>query len=722
MNILITGNLFSIATSLAKRLAKEKNRVILAAEESKDLGIEINNVIIHSLSPSEMLFQDALSSYKFDVVIYIATREEQLRGDDELTGQQLDGLKNVLGLCKKENVKRFIYISSTEIYGVMNDSSEGILPQPASINGYTLLAGEQYCKLYFDEFGLPAVIVRVPYVYGDNEKTSYIYRLIQDCKNQNNVVVPGDVYRVCSFLHVDDVSDFLVRILDEEYTSSALVVNLSSSAIIKNIRITELLQKHFPLANFSFDEDHKVFTRPVTVSIAKKMFDWIDLHNVDSELSEYINSVVVGNDVSVPLSFRGILRKLSAYAGLLKWVELILGAGLTQYLSQLTGTLIQYKYVDFRLLFVVLMASIYGFQFGLLSASLVSLSLFYTWRQLAIDWTLLIYNVGNWFPLALYFVAGMLFGYNHDRNDSVIANLKQQTALIYEKYKFLYEVFNEIRKLKDEFREQVIGYRDSFGKIYTITRELDTLQEHAVYFRALTILEDLMENNNIAIYSLDPDSVYARLEVNSTSLSDKLAKSLRLSDFPEAVKAIEQGSIYQNTLLLPNYPAYIAPVLNYSFPFNVPVAIVVIWSVKFEQYSTYYYNLFKVISGLIQASIVRATKLMDANYEKTFIPSTRILNPDAFMEILKTRVEMKKNGVSEYQLIVVEKMAIDFRELYSKMSEGIRAADIVGMQRDGNCCVLLSQADRSAANDVIARFEKLGLKSKLVDSHEVLLD
>ena len=395
---------------------------------------------------------------------------------------------------------------------------------------------------------------------------------------------------------------------------------------------------------------------------------------------------------------------------------------MTQYLSQLTGTLIQYKYVDFRLLFVVLMASMYGFRFGLLSASLVSLSLFYTWRQLAIDWTLLIYNVGNWFPLALYFVAGMLFGYNHDRNDSVIANLKQQTDLIYEKYKFLYEVFNEIRKLKDEFREQVIGYRDSFGKIYTITRELDTLQEHAVYFRALTILEDLMENNNIAIYSLDPDSVYARLEVNSASLSDKLAKSLKLSDFPEAVKAIEQGLIFQNTLLLPNYPAYIAPVLNYSFPFNVPVAIVVIWSVKFEQYSTYYYNLFKVISGLIQASIVRATKLMDANYEKTFIPSTRILNPDAFMEILKTRVEMKKNGVSEYQLIMVEKMAVDFRELYSKMSEGIRAADIVGMQRDGNCCVLLSQADRSAANDVIARFEKLGLKSKLLDSHEILLD
>lgn len=721
MNILVTGNLFSIATSLAKKLAKENNRVVLASEESKDLEIEINNVIVHALNPSETLFQDALSSYKFDAVVYIATREEQIKSDSELTGHQLDGLKNTLELCKKEHVKRFVYISSTEIYGSMKDTAESMLPQPASINGYTLLAGEQYCRLHHGEFGLPVVIVRIPYVYGNDKKTGYLNQLIQDCKDQSHVVVPGGADRVCSFLHVDDISDFLIRILDEEYSSTALVVNLSPSATITNFRITELLQKHFPLTNFTFDEDRKLYTRPVMVSVAKKLFDWTDLHDVESEFAEYIDSLA-DEKMIIPLSLRGMLRKLSAYSGVLKWVELILGAGLTQYLSQLTGTLIQYKYVDFRLLFVVLMASMYGFQFGLLSALLVSLSLFYTWQQLAIDWTLLIYNVGNWFPLALYFVAGMLFGYNHDRNDSVIANLKQQEALIYEKYKFLYEVFNEIRKLKDEFREQVIGYRDSFGKIYTITRELDTLQEYAVYFRALTILEDLMENNNIAIYSLDPDSVYARLEVNSASLSDKLAKSLKLSDFPEAVKAIEQGAIFQNTLLLPNYPAYIAPVLNYSFPFNVPVAIVVIWSVKFEQYSTYYYNLFKVISGLIQASIVRATKLMDANYEKTFIPSTRILNPDAFMEILKTRVEMKKNGVSDYQLIRVEKTAMDFRELYSKMSDGIRAADIVGMQRDGNCCVLLSQADRSAAGDVIARFEKLGLKSRLLDSHEVLLD
>ena len=302
MNILITGNLFSIATSLAKKLAKENNRVVLASEESKDLEIDINNVIVHALNPVETLFQDALSSYKFEAVIYIATREEQIRSDGELNGHQLDGLKNTLELCKKEHVKRFVYISSTEIYGVMNDTNEGILPQPASINGYTLLAGEQYCRLYRDEFGLPAIIVRIPYVYGNDEKAGYLKQLIQDCKDQSHVVVPGGADRVCSFLHVDDISDFLIRILDEEYSSSALTVNLSPSTTITNFRITELLQKHFPLTNFTFDEERKLYTRPVMVSVAKKMFDWTDLHNVDSEFAEYIDSLDV-EKVSIQTSF-----------------------------------------------------------------------------------------------------------------------------------------------------------------------------------------------------------------------------------------------------------------------------------------------------------------------------------------------------------------------------------------------------------------------------------
>jgi UDP-glucose 4-epimerase len=415
-------------------------------------------------------------------------------------------------------------------------------------------------------------------------------------------------------------------------------------------------------------------------------------------------------------------NKISENQTIIKWIELILGALLTQYLSQLTGTLIQFKYVDFRLLFVVIMGSVYGLQFGLNAAIIVSLFVLYTWLQLGVDWKLLVYNVGNWFPFVLYFSAGLITGYNHDKTENATIYAQKQYDLIFEKYAFLYEVFNEIRSLKDEFRERLIGYRDSFGKIFTITRELDKLHDYEVYFRALNILEELMDNKNIAIYSLDSNRTYARLEVNSAEINVEIVKSLKLSDFPIALEIIEQGKIFQNTSLLEKYPAYIAPVLNNSYPFNVPVAMIVIWSAGFEQYSTYYFNLFKVICGMIEASLVRATLFLDANYERMYLPSTRILNQDAFMDMLKVRLEMKKNKILNFQVIKLEESESDVRKKYPKISVVIRTADIIGMLRNGTCYILLSQGDKQTSLDVIERLEKLGVKGCLVETNEIPLE
>ena len=720
MNILITGNLSSLAGTLVKDLVSRKNRVVLAVDDADKLGIKFNGTIVHPINSAGNVFQDAMSSYRFEMVVFISTREEQLyEQEDSNSSSQLEVLRNTLELCKRVNPKHFFYISSTEVYGDTEDRSENAEPAPASINGHTLLTGEHYCKFYQHEFGLNVTILRVPYIYGPDEKAGLLYKLIQKCKNRNEVVIPGSADRSCSFLHADDVVDFLKRVSDEEYSSATLVVNLSSSTSVTNLRISELLNKHFPNAIFNFDDEYRIFTMPAEVSAAKKMFDWVDLHDLGTELDKY-SDLMGGVSTSKRGGLRKIFSKLSRFTGLLKWVELILGAALTQFLSQLTGTLIQFKYVDFRLLFVVVMASVYGLRFGLWASLLATLSLIYTWYKLGIEWSLLFYNVGNWFPIALYFATGLIIGYNHDRTEAKIDNEEKQTKITYEKYEFLYQVFNEIRKLKDEFREQVIGYRDSFGKIYTISQELDSLQEQDVYFSALSILEDLMENNSIAIYSLGANREFARLQVNSTSLNNKLAKSLKLTDYPEAMKSIEQGLIFQNTSLLPGYPAYVTPILNDSSPNNVPVAIIVIWSVKFEQYSMYYYNLFKVICGLIQASLVRAAKFFDANYERMFIPSTRILNPDAFSDIVKTRSKMKKNKVADYQLIMLEECPSNIQQLDVKVNQVIRATDIVGMQKDGNCYILLSQADKLAANDVIVRFNEFGLKVKFVDGYKFL--
>jgi UDP-glucose 4-epimerase len=399
-------------------------------------------------------------------------------------------------------------------------------------------------------------------------------------------------------------------------------------------------------------------------------------------------------------------------------VELIGGVFLVQFLSQMTGTLIQFKYVDFRLLFVVIMGSIYGIKTGLYAAVLVSISILYTWVQLGFDWALLVYNVGNWLPFALYFTAGLITGYYHDKSENQILNAEKQTRLISDKYTFLYGVFNDIRKLKDEFRERLLGYRDSFGKIYTITKELDQLQEHSIYLRALSILEEHMDNRNIAIYSVDGDGRHARLEASSMSMNGSPSKSINLSNFPEMLPSIKAGTIFQNSTLLPGYPSYLVPIFNN----DCPAAMIAIWSVNFEQYSTYYYNRLKVICGLIEASLVRAALFSNANYERMHLPTTRILNHQAFKDALKIRVEMKKNRISDFQLVMLKSPNRSMQEIYPSIYEEIRNRDVIGMGNDGVYYILLSQADKVAAQDIVERLNKFGVQSSIVDTSQVLTD
>lgn len=713
-----------IAAVLAKRLARDKNRVVLASRDTSDLNVKSHNVAVHSVNPADPIFRDVLASYKFDVIVFFSTREEMLGDPKEEIhfGQQLDGLRNALELSKS-GARRFFYISSTEVYGKALNLAEISEPQPVSINGYNLHTGEKYCKLYQDEFDLNIFILRLPYVYGSEEMGGALFRLITEGVLTGRILFSGSPETTCGFLHVDDVVVFLKQVIDEEEYSKYLVVDLNSSEPVKFSELSLKFNEYLPDSTISYDDSNLLLTQNVSLSRVSEDFRWRETRYLNDDLQGLIKKRIeeLGSKPSV-LSRIAIF--LSRGKGLLKWGELVLGAVLAFYFSRLTNTLIQFQYVDFRLLYVVIMGSIYGFQFGLYAAVLMGIFVVYTWIELGVSWELLVYNVGNWFPLVMYLSAGLITGYNHDKNENNIVNGQKQYNLILEKYSFLFEVFNEVRDLKDEFRERLIGYRDSFGKIFTITQELDELQEHAVYFRALNILEELMSNKNIAIYSLDSVRSYARLEVSSPDmkLEAGLKKSMRLSDYPVLLNYIEEGKIFQNTKLLENYPAYAAPVFNNSYPFNVPVAIVVIWHVDFDQFSTYYLNLFKVICGLIEASLVRATLFLDANFSKLYLPSTKILNRDAFLDLLKIRVQLKKNGVSDFQLIKLMGDIISIQEKYAVISMDIRSVDIVGALGDGTCCILLSQADMQASLDVLSRLDKMGIKGKLIEAGEIVLE
>src|SRR5947207_8207333 len=71
-----------------------------------------------------------------------------------------------------QQIKRFVYASSSSIYGNTQvlPVSESTTPQPVSPYGVTKLAGEHLCQLYHFNFGIPTVALRYFTVYGPHQR------------------------------------------------------------------------------------------------------------------------------------------------------------------------------------------------------------------------------------------------------------------------------------------------------------------------------------------------------------------------------------------------------------------------------------------------------------------------------------------------------------------------------------------------------------------------
>ena len=85
------------------------------------------------------------------------------------------GTLNVLEVARRRKVRRFIYCSSSEVYGNSGDGSLDetmTVCEPVTVYGAAKLAGEHYAKAYWQTYGLPTIVVRPFNTYGPREHTT----------------------------------------------------------------------------------------------------------------------------------------------------------------------------------------------------------------------------------------------------------------------------------------------------------------------------------------------------------------------------------------------------------------------------------------------------------------------------------------------------------------------------------------------------------------------
>lgn len=211
-----------------------------------------------------------ITHYKIDYIIHFAAQSHvQNSFEDALqyTKDNIVGTHNLLEAVRKYgNIKKFIHVSTDEVYGESMISQNEVKKTEESIlcptNPYaaTKASAELIAQSYYYSFNLPIIITRGNNVYGPNQYPEKIIPKFIQLLNQNKkVTIQGDGSNVRAFIHVADVVKAFDIVLErgaigeiynigsddrEEYT-----VKYVAEMLIKKIKKTDNYDEHIEYIN-----------------------------------------------------------------------------------------------------------------------------------------------------------------------------------------------------------------------------------------------------------------------------------------------------------------------------------------------------------------------------------------------------------------------------------------------------------------------------------------
>tara|TARA_B100000029_G_scaffold485088_1_gene538021 strand:- start:93 stop:995 length:903 start_codon:yes stop_codon:yes gene_type:complete len=239
MKCIVTGGAGFIGSHLVDRLINEGHEVHVIDNLSTGKSENINE-------KAEWYLKDVSWNYDFsmfegaDVVFHLACLarvQPSIENPLEYHEKNVNGLVNVLEACRKYNVKRLVFSSSSSVYGDVEQKDLPTLEEsplnPMSPYALHKFIGEEYCKLYSELYGIETVSLRYFNVYGDRQPTEGAYCLVmgvfaQQRLNDEPMTIRGDGEQRRDFTYVGDVVDANMRVAFSETKWDGDVFNIGN--------------------------------------------------------------------------------------------------------------------------------------------------------------------------------------------------------------------------------------------------------------------------------------------------------------------------------------------------------------------------------------------------------------------------------------------------------------------------------------------------------------
>ncbi|MFL6277242.1 MAG: NAD-dependent epimerase/dehydratase family protein [Blastocatellia bacterium] len=215
--IVVTGGAGFVGSNIVRRLLREGARVVVLDDfytgtlenlpgDAADMEIVRGTVTDYELvrdvvQGAAIVFHEAARN------IIVSTRNP--REDYEVN---IGGTLNVLLAARETNVPRTVYASSASVYGnprylPINEDDATNMLSPYAVSKF---AGENYCKAFYESYGLSVAAVRYSNVFGtqqrpDNPYCGVIAKFFESTMQNEAPRIHGDGEQTRDFTYIDDV-------------------------------------------------------------------------------------------------------------------------------------------------------------------------------------------------------------------------------------------------------------------------------------------------------------------------------------------------------------------------------------------------------------------------------------------------------------------------------------------------------------------------------------
>lgn len=252
MRIIVTGACGFIGSHFVNLIGNQNPTIEIVVVDKLTYASNVNNLKV----PVKFIKKDICDIVHedlgvYDYIVNFAAEshvDNSIKDGKPFVRTNVEGTFNLLEVARKNpNLKKFIQISTDEVYGDMDEYGEFALADES----YNLIGSSYYSATKASSdllvqaagrtYGLPYLITRTCNNYGENQHQEKLLPTIINCiKNNFPIPIYGDGKNIREWIHADDNSQFIWDLIQSDKTG---VYNIGSGERYTNLQIIEIIEK-----------------------------------------------------------------------------------------------------------------------------------------------------------------------------------------------------------------------------------------------------------------------------------------------------------------------------------------------------------------------------------------------------------------------------------------------------------------------------------------------